>query len=147
MIFGGSMSIASKTQGKKLKRDISLAQRNKPGRMRWSKTDILFGPKDHPEIELSNRNLPFMVKFLIGRHKVAKTLIDNGASLNLVMRKTFIEMGLNLSDLTLVHDTFHGVIPGQSSTPIRHIDLKVSCGSEDIKCRETLTFKVASFDI
>jgi hypothetical protein len=28
------------------------------------------------------------------------------------MRKTFIEMGLNLKDLTPVHDTFHGVIPG-----------------------------------
>jgi hypothetical protein len=27
MIFGGSLSIASKTQGKKLKREISLAQR------------------------------------------------------------------------------------------------------------------------
>jgi hypothetical protein len=53
-----------------------------------------------------------MVKLPIGRHKVAKILIDNGASLNLIMRKTFIEMGLNLKDLTLVHDTFHGVIPG-----------------------------------
>jgi hypothetical protein len=52
-----------------------------------------------------------MVKLPIGRHKVVKTLIDNGASLNLIMRKTFIVMGLNLNDLTPVHDTFHGVIP------------------------------------
>jgi hypothetical protein len=41
-----------------------------------------------------------------------KTLIDNQASLNLIMRKTFIEMGLNLSDLTPDHNTFHSVIPG-----------------------------------
>jgi hypothetical protein len=54
------------------------------------------------------------------------------------MRKSLIEMGLNLPDLTSVHDTFHGVIPGQSSTPIGHIDLK---------SREMLTFKVTSFDI
>jgi hypothetical protein len=54
-----------------------------------------------------------MVKFLIGCHKVAKTLIDNGASLNLIMRMTFSEMGLNLSDLTPVHNTFHDVILGQ----------------------------------
>jgi hypothetical protein len=53
-----------------------------------------------------------MVKLPIGRHKVAKTLIDNWASLNLIMRKTFIEMGLHLADLTPMHDTFHGVIPG-----------------------------------
>jgi hypothetical protein len=78
---------------------------------------------------------------------VAKTLIDNGVSLNLIMRKTFIEMGLNLADLTLVHDTFYRVILGYSSTPIGCIDLEVSCGMGDNKHREILTFEVASFDI
>jgi hypothetical protein len=53
-----------------------------------------------------------VVKLSIGWNKVAKTLIDNGASLNLIMRKTFIEMGLNLKDLIPVHDMFHRVIPG-----------------------------------
>jgi hypothetical protein len=96
-IFRGSMSFTSKTQGKKLEREISLAQRIEPGRkMKWTDIDIYFGREDHPEIELSERNLPFVVKLLIGWHKVAKTLIDNGASLNLIMGKTFIEMSLNL---------------------------------------------------
>jgi hypothetical protein len=63
------------------------------------------------------------------------------------MRKTFIEMSLNLKDLTPVQDTFHGVILGQSSTPIRRIDLELCCGTGDNKCREMLTFEVASFDI
>jgi hypothetical protein len=120
MIFGGSMSIVSKTQGKKLEREISLAQHIEPGRkMKWSAIGISFGPEDHPETELSERNLPFMVKLPIRRHKMAKTLIDNETSLNLIMSKTFNEMGLNLKDLIPVHDTFHGVIPRQSSTPIR----------------------------
>jgi hypothetical protein len=88
-----------------------------------------------------------MVKLPIGRHKVDKILIDSEASINLIMRKTFIMMGLNLSDLTTVNNTFHGVIPRQSSTPIGRINLEVSCGSRDNKCRGTLTFKVASFDI
>jgi hypothetical protein len=74
-------------------------------------------------------------------------MIDSGASLNLLMRRTFIEMGLSLADLTPVQDTFHGIIPGQSSTPIGRIDLEVSCGSRENKRRETLTFEVASFDI
>jgi hypothetical protein len=74
-------------------------------------------------------------------------LIDSGASLNFMMRKTFIEMGLKLSDLSPVHDTFHGIIPGQSSTPIGCIDLEVSCGTGENKRREMLTFEVASFDI
>jgi hypothetical protein len=70
-----------------------------------------------------------VIKLPIGRYKVAKTLIDNETSLNLIMRKTFIEMGLNLEDLTSVHDTFHGIIPGQSCTLIGRIDLEVSSGS------------------
>jgi hypothetical protein len=68
--------------------------------MRWFDDYITFGPEDHPITELSERNLPLVIKISIGRHKVAKTLIDSGASLNLIMRKTFIEMGLKLSDLT-----------------------------------------------
>jgi hypothetical protein len=113
VIFEGSMSITSKTQGKKLQCEISLAQQIEPGRrMRWSDDYISFGLEDQPDTELSERNLPLVIKIPIVRHKVAKTLIDSRASLNLLMRKTFIEMGLKLSDLTHVHDTFHGIIPG-----------------------------------
>jgi hypothetical protein len=115
VIFRGSMSIASKTQENKLEQKIILAQCIEPGRkMKWSEMDITFGPEDHPETKLSKMNLPFVVKLPIGQHKVVKTLINNGASLNLIMRKTFIEMALNLKDLTPVHDTFHVVILGQS---------------------------------
>jgi hypothetical protein len=125
VIFRGSLSISSKTQGKKSEREISLAQCIKPDRrMKWAETEISFGLEDHSITELSNRNLPFVVKLLIGWHKVAKTLIDNRASLNLIM---IIEMGLSLVELTPVHDTFHGVILRQLSTPIGHIDLEVSC--------------------
>jgi hypothetical protein len=46
-----------------------------------------------------------------------------------------------------VHDTFHGIIPGQSSTPIGRINLKVSCGTGENKRREMLTFEVAGFNI
>jgi hypothetical protein len=62
VIFRGSMSIASKTQGKKLEREISLGQCIEPERrMKWSNIDISF-----PETKFSNRNLPFMVKLSIG---------------------------------------------------------------------------------
>jgi hypothetical protein len=42
---------------------------------------------------------------------------------------------------------FHGIIPGQASTPIGHIDLKVSCEKGENKHREMMTFEVDSFDI
>jgi hypothetical protein len=143
VIFGGSLSITSKTQGKKLEREINLAQRIELDRkMKWSEDDISFRPEDHPMTKLSNQNLPFMVKLPIGQHKVAKTLIDNGSSLNVIMRKTFIEMGLKLADLTPMHDIFHDIVPGQSSTPIGCIDLEVSCDSGENKRKEMFIFEV-----
>jgi hypothetical protein len=42
---------------------------------------------------------------------------------------------------------FHGIIPGQASTPIGCIDLEVSCETGENKHREMLTFEVASFNI
>jgi hypothetical protein len=115
--------------------------------MKWSNVSMSFRPEDHPHIEVSEGNLPFMVKIPIQWYKVTKTLIDNEASLNLMMRKTFIEMGLSLAEITPVHDTFHEIISGQSSTPIGHINLEVSCGTGNNKCKEMLTFEEASFDI
>jgi hypothetical protein len=56
-------------------------------------------------------------------------------------------MGLKLSDLTPIHDTFHKIIPGQVSTPIGCINLEVSYGTGENKHREMLMFKVASFNI
>jgi hypothetical protein len=67
VMFGGSMLITSKTQGKKLQHEISLAQCIEPRRrMRWSDADISFRPEDHPGTELSDRKLPFIVKMPIG---------------------------------------------------------------------------------
>jgi hypothetical protein len=65
VIFGGSLSITSNTQGKKLGREI-IAQRIEPRRrMKWSEIDISFGPEYHPETELFNQNLSFVVKLSI----------------------------------------------------------------------------------
>jgi hypothetical protein len=74
-----------------------LAQQIEPGRrMRWFEDYIKFGPDDLPITEQSERITSHLDrKVPIGRNKVAKTLIDSGASLNLIMRKIFIEMGLN----------------------------------------------------
>jgi hypothetical protein len=62
VIFGGSMPITSKTQGKKVQCEISLAQQIEPGRrMRWSDDYISFGPEDHSDTDMSEGNLPLIV--------------------------------------------------------------------------------------
>jgi hypothetical protein len=110
--------------------------------MMWAKTIISFRPNDHPTVELSQMNLPFMVKIPIGMHQVTKILIDNDITLNLIMRHTYLEMNLLLAELQPIDDTFHDVILGVSSKPLSKIDLMVVCGTG-----ETLTFEVVDFDI
>jgi hypothetical protein len=109
--------------------------------MKLSDVSISFGPEDHPDTELSERNLPSVVKIPIRQYKVAKTLIDSGTSLILMMRKTFIETGLSLAELTPVHDTFHRIIPGQSFTLIKDIDQEVSCETGNNNIRRYLRSK------
>jgi hypothetical protein len=78
MILSGSLVIASKAHGKKLKCKINLAQQLDPGRrLKWSEMEITFGPDNHLKIELTNRNLPLVAKIPINKFNVAKTLIDN----------------------------------------------------------------------
>jgi hypothetical protein len=44
-----------------------LAQQIESGRqMRWSDDYVSFGPEDHPDTELSKRNLSLVVKIPIG---------------------------------------------------------------------------------
>jgi hypothetical protein len=53
VIFRGRMSITSRTQGKKIQHEISLAQLIEPERMmKWSNVSISFRPEDHLDTEL-----------------------------------------------------------------------------------------------
>jgi hypothetical protein len=91
------MSITSNTQCMKIEREVSLARKIKSrSRVQWSEMTVSLRPEDHPTTKLSNGNLPFVVKISIDKHKVAKTLSDNGLALNLIMRYSFLEMKIPL---------------------------------------------------
>jgi hypothetical protein len=106
----------------------------------------LIRTRDHPTTKLLNRNLRFVVKIHIGKHKVAKTLSDIGATLNLIMRPTYVEMNLLMYVLHPVKATFHDVILGTSTTPFGKSDLMVVYGARN-KWWATHTFQVADFNI
>jgi hypothetical protein len=40
--------------------------------IKWSDDSITFEPEDHPDRKLFEKNLPFVVKIPIGRHKVPR---------------------------------------------------------------------------
>jgi hypothetical protein len=71
---------------------------------------------------------------------VTKTLIDNGSFLNLIMRHTYLEIKVPLC-LHYSRSTRHF-----TAIPLDKIDLMIY-GVENNMRRETLTFKVADFNL
>ncbi|KAM6542924.1 hypothetical protein CsatB_007371 [Cannabis sativa] len=60
---------------------------------------ITFNDEDAVKIRLLH-NDPLVVEVQIGNKMVARTMIDNGASSNILFKTTFEKMGLQLKDLT-----------------------------------------------
>jgi hypothetical protein len=115
--------------------------------MRWSNVDISFGPHDHPDIELYDRNLLFVVKLLIGAAQCGQNTDQQWGLIESYHEENLHRDGPQSERLDSIHDTFHGVILGQLSTPIGCINLEVSFGIGNNKHEEVLMFEVASFDI
>jgi hypothetical protein len=107
MIFKGSMSIISKTQGKKLEQMINLAQCIEPGRMmRWSDVDISFGPHDHLDTEPSDRNLSFVVKLPIGATQGGQYIDRQRGLIKSYHEENYHRDGLQSERYDSLHDTF-----------------------------------------
>ena len=93
IVFGGSEARPSKIVYMKLEREV-LTTALTTRRLEWWQQAITFGPKDHPNTELSYKNVSFVVKIPICQHNVAKTLLDSGSTLNLLMKNTLEIMRL-----------------------------------------------------
>jgi hypothetical protein len=71
--------------------------------------------------------------------------MDGGSGLNILYAETLDLMGISRSWLRANAAPFHGVVPGQRTTPLGQIDLPVCFGTPSNFRRETLTFEVIGF--
>jgi hypothetical protein len=61
--------------------------------------------------------------------KLNRVLMDGGSSLNLLLLKTFDQMGLSRSLLCTSRAPFHGIVPGAATMPMGQISLPVTFGA------------------
>jgi hypothetical protein len=69
---------------------------------------------------------PLIVCPIVKDVKLNQILIDGGSSLNILFLKTFDQMGLSMSLLRPSRAPFHGIVPGEASTPVIQIALHMT---------------------
>ena len=91
----------------------------------WSEVPISFSRRDHPDHIPKPSRYPLLVTPTIKDVTLSRVLVDRGSSLNILVLKTYDQMGFSRAELEPCSSPFHGVIPGASATPVGRITLPV----------------------
>ena len=78
--------------------------------------------------------------------RLSWVLIDEGSSINILYRDMLLKLGLREKDLQPSRTVFHGIVPGQSCSPIGKIRLDVLFGNKSHFCREPIWFEVVDLN-
>ena len=73
-------------------------------------------------------------------------LVDGGSSIDILFRNSLPALKITPTQLKPYDAQFWGVLPGQSSVPLRQITLPVQFGTSDHFHTEFVNFVVANFD-
>jgi hypothetical protein len=92
-----------------------------------------------------NGQLPLVVSPIICIVQIARTLVDDGASINILTPAIYAKMQVPKVDILPTHP-LHGVLRGWSES-LGRIDLLVTFTTEDNFHTETITFNVLNIDL
>ncbi|XP_060972507.1 uncharacterized protein LOC133038392 [Cannabis sativa] len=105
---------------------IVAVEERKPKIPRPGGPTITFSDEDAVKIRFPH-NDPFVVEVQIANKIVARTMIDNGASSNILFKTAYEKMGLQLRDLTPCLPPVYG-FSGQGVAPLGQIRLPLTVG-------------------
>ncbi|KAI4992090.1 hypothetical protein ZWY2020_041953 [Hordeum vulgare] len=74
--------------------------------------------------------------------RFSRVLVDGGNSINILYLDTLRQLGLKETDVLPTSIVFHGIVPGQSCSPIDKIQLDVLFGDKAHFHRESIWFEV-----
>ncbi|KAM6559184.1 hypothetical protein CsatA_028423 [Cannabis sativa] len=108
-------------------KEVVLAvEERKPKIPRGGEPTIIFSDEDAINISFPH-NDPLVVEVQIANKMVARTMIENGASSNILFKTTYEKMGLQLKDLTPCLQPVY-VFLGQGVAPLGQICLPLTVG-------------------
>jgi len=150
-IFRGKVSIKFKRETKLLKRvcrnvdsaDGLVADLKFPP---WSHREISFNRKDQWAAIPEPGRFPLILDPCINSIRFERVLVDEGSSIDILFRNSLPALRLTLAQLKPYDAQFWGVLPGQSSIPLRQTTLPIQFGTSDHFRTEFVNFVVADFD-
>ena len=110
--------------------------------LKWSSTPVTFDRSDHHSNTAGVGLLPIVVKPTICNIGVGRTLVDDGAGLNLLSPEVFHR--IQIAERKLTHSA---PLTDGKTVPLGQIELPVTFGGRDNFRTENITFDVAHFDL
>jgi hypothetical protein len=145
MIFGGRSAQLTTRQRKHEHQEVYATEPATPSFLDSSEGAITFDHDDHPDYIPNLGHYPLVINPIIGNARLTKVLMDGCSGLNILYAETLDLMGISRSRLRADVAPFHGVVLGQSATPLGQIDLPVCFRTPSNFRRETLTFEFIGF--
>uniref|UniRef100_A0A803NHS1 Uncharacterized protein n=1 Tax=Cannabis sativa TaxID=3483 RepID=A0A803NHS1_CANSA len=126
----------------KQKDEVLAMEERKPKQLHKEEPIISFSEEDFDHI-IYPHNDPLVVDVQIVNKMVAQTVIDNGASSNILFKTTYEKMGLQLKDLVPCTQLVYG-FSDQIIAPLRHTRLPLTIGKA-LTTTIVMTFLVGTF--
>jgi hypothetical protein len=144
-IFSGADSYGSKRK-KHTTQEVMAVGPTIPKYLKWSEVLVTFNRSDYLDFIMKLGQYPLIVNPVIKDVKLNRVLIDGGSSLNIMLLKTFNQMGLPRSMLWSSRAPFHGIVPGVAVTSNSQITLPITFGTQGNFCTKYMQFDVADFE-
>ncbi|KAI4981346.1 hypothetical protein ZWY2020_021831 [Hordeum vulgare] len=117
-----------------------------PQYMHWFHRPITWSRVDHPAVMPNPGSYALVLDPTFASKRLtcrfSRVLVDGGSNINILYLDTLCKLGLKEKDVLPTNTVFHGIVPGQSCSPIGKIQLDVLFGDKVHFCRESILFEV-----
>jgi hypothetical protein len=114
--------------------------------MHWSEESITWGCEDYPPLMPSPGDYALVPDPIVfsDRHtcRFSRTLINGGSHINLLYQSSMEKLGIRVAQLEPSRLNLHGIMPGNSCSPMERIRLEVLFVEKGNRRREPIWFEV-----
>ncbi|KAI5000682.1 hypothetical protein ZWY2020_010641 [Hordeum vulgare] len=128
------------------RREVNATVPPVPQYMHWSDKPITWSRVDHPAVMPNPGSYTLVLDPTFASKRLtcrfSRVLVEGGSSINILYLDTLLKLGLKETDVLPISTVFHGIVPGQSCSPIGKIQLDVLFGDKAHFRRESIWFEV-----
>ncbi|KAI5022554.1 hypothetical protein ZWY2020_059284 [Hordeum vulgare] len=128
------------------RREVNATVPPVPQYMHWTEKPIAWSWVDHPAVMPNPDSYALILDATFASQRLtcrfSRVLVDGGSTISILYLDTLLKLGLKEKDVLPPSTVLHGIVPGQSCSPIGKIQLDVLFGDKAHFRRESLWFEV-----